>query len=277
MFLIASILFTLFSWFVAWTKILPLYEHSFVLLWLGYIATINSFSGWLLGKSLIQKMGWKFLLLFVISIPFWWFFEFLNLFVRNWSYVFPRSVGSLEYAVYASISFSTVVPAVLSTSFLFYHLTLKVKKLQGLRLSPKPVLLILSILAGFTSLVLIVSLPYISFPLLWLGVFLITEPINIICGFPSFGEKLKKGDWTLLVSVPAATVFTGFWWELWNFYSMPKWVYHIPYVGFFKIFEMPILGFLGYPFFGLEVYSFAAFVLGVLRRKIKFNSNFLLD
>lgn len=264
-FLILSGIFTLSFWFLAWSRTSLISEHSFFFLWLGYILTINAFSKWFLGKSLLLRMGWSFLLLFLVSIPFWWFFEFLNLFVRNWSYVFPRTVGPFEYTIRASISFSTVVPAVLSTSFLFYHSFVKVRKFKGVKVLANPRMLLMLTFGGFLSFILIVLLPQISFPLLWLGVLLITEPINVFFGFPSLLGRLKKGDWTLVVSVACATLFTGFWWELWNFYSMPKWVYHIPYVGFFKVFEMPILGFLGYPFFGLEVYSFTGFVLGVFK------------
>ena len=47
----------------------------------------------------------------------------------------------------------------------------------------------------------------------------------------------------------------GFFWELWNFYSYPKWTYHTPGVEFLHVFEMPLLGFLGYPPFGLELYA----------------------
>ena len=36
---------------------------------------------------------------------------------------------------------------------------------------------------------------------------------------------------------------------------MPKWVYHIPYVGEPKLFEMPVLGYGGYLPFALEVYA----------------------
>ena len=63
------------------------------------------------------------------------------------------------------------------------------------------------------------------------------------------------------------TLFTGFFWEMWNFYSLPKWYYTIPYVGFWKVFEMPILGYGGYPFFGLVVFSYTTLVFAVVLRK----------
>jgi len=39
---------------------------------------------------------------------------------------------------------------------------------------------------------------------------------------------------------------------MWNFYSLPKWKYDVPFVNRFHIFEMPLLGYAGYLPFGLE-------------------------
>jgi hypothetical protein len=53
----------------------------------------------------------------------------------------------------------------------------------------------------------------------------------------------------------------GFFWEMWNLHSYPKWIYHVPYDGFWKVFEMPILGYLGYLPFAMELYLMAQLVL----------------
>ena len=42
---------------------------------------------------------------------------------------------------------------------------------------------------------------------------------------------------------------------MWNFYSFPKWIYHTPGAEFFYIFEMPLLGYLGYLPFAWELFS----------------------
>jgi hypothetical protein len=49
---------------------------------------------------------------------------------------------------------------------------------------------------------------------------------------------------------------TGILWELWNWGALPYWQYRIPYVGFWPLFEMPILGYLGYPPFILAADAF---------------------
>ncbi len=105
------------------------------------------------------------------------------------------------------------------------------------------------------------AFPQETFPLVWVAPILFLEPVAYVAGLPSLLRVLTDGRYLLPVSVMSATLFTGIWWELWNFYSMPKWIYHIPYVGFWKIFEMPVLGYFGYPFFGIIVFSWAFIVL----------------
>jgi hypothetical protein len=78
---------------------------------------------------------------------------------------------------------------------------------------------------------------------------------------------MQQGKWSKIAAILLATLFTGFWWEMWNFWSYPKWFYTIPYVGFFKIFEMPILGYGGYLFFGLVVWSYALLVSRLVLNK----------
>ena len=53
----------------------------------------------------------------------------------------------------------------------------------------------------------------------------------------------------------------GFFWEFWNFKSHPKWAYHVPGVDFLRVFEMPLLGYLGYLPFALEVYLLKELIL----------------
>ena len=55
----------------------------------------------------------------------------------------------------------------------------------------------------------------------------------------------------LIIASMIATLICGFFWEMWNFYSLVKRQYKIPFVNRFKLFEMPILGYGGYLPFGL--------------------------
>ena len=52
----------------------------------------------------------------------------------------------------------------------------------------------------------------------------------------------------------------GVLWEFWNYWALAKWVYTIPLVGKLKIFEMPLLGYIGFPPFAVECYVMYNFV-----------------
>jgi hypothetical protein len=65
---------------------------------------------------------------------------------------------------------------------------------------------------------------------------------------------LAHGDWRTVIALCLAALICGFFWEMWNIFSFPKWIYHVPFVGFWHIFEMPLLGYGGYPPFALELY-----------------------
>lgn len=265
---ILGIVGLLASWAIAWNHNLPFSEHSFFPLWLGYISTVNGLSQVLFGHSLLTTLKKRFVILFLISVPFWWTFEGANLFVSNWQYILPHTVSKLEYFFRASISFSTVVPAVLSTTY-FLNSFLKDTRLntqKKLNLSYRFWLLALGL--GIFSLFLIYKFPTIAFPLVWLSLVLITEPLNFFFGFNSWLKKISEGNWTPFVSIVAGTLACGFFWELWNYYSLPKWIYTLPHFYYFKVFEMPVLGYLGYLPFGLEVYSFSQFIWGMLFGKI---------
>ncbi len=56
----------------------------------------------------------------------------------------------------------------------------------------------------------------------------------------------------------------GVLWEFWNYWATTKWTYTVPYAGNVKIFEMPVLGYLGFPPFALECYAMYHAVRGVL-------------
>ena len=56
----------------------------------------------------------------------------------------------------------------------------------------------------------------------------------------------------LHLAVGLAALVCGGFWEMWNTYSLAKWVYAVPFVNRFHLFEMPVLGYGGYLPFGLE-------------------------
>src|SRR5437867_7231250 len=59
-------------------------------------------------------------------------------------------------------------------------------------------------------------------------------------------EYLERGDWRPIVSLSVGALICGFFWEMWNYYSWPKWIYHTPGAQFLEVFEMPLLGYGGF-------------------------------
>jgi hypothetical protein len=266
--LLIGIVLAALAWIIAWGTSGFLSEHSFFPLWLGYILAVNGLSEVRFKTSLTRTMDRAFPVLFAISVPLWWFFEGMNAIVQNWHYHLARPVSSAQYVIEASLDFSTVVPAVLSTSFLLLAASRELR-LPSPRWRPavSERALATAVLGGIGCFALLPLFPNETFPLVWIAPILILEPLAYAIRFPSLLADVVKNGWTQLFAVMAATLVTGFWWEMWNFYSLPKWTYVIPYVGFWHIFEMPLLGYLGYPFFGIVVFSYAAIALMLVGRQ----------
>ena len=266
--LVPGLLLTAVAWTAAWGRFGLLTELSFPPLWIGYILAVNGLSEVLFQQSLLRRMGVSFLALFVFSVPMWWFFELLNSIVRNWHYIFAQPISELRFAIQASIDFSTVAPAVLSTGYLVHQMLARHTMLSHCTPAhlgrPSRLLLLLIGIAGFCALVLF---PQEAFPLVWIAPLLLLEPIAYGLGTPCILRLLKGGQCRPAASIMLAALVTGVFWEMWNYYSLPKWVYTIPYLGFWKIFEMPFLGYLGYPFFGLIVFTYPALASSVLLKQ----------
>ena len=84
--------------------------------------------------------------------------------------------------------------------------------------------------------------------------FLILEPLNRWLGREQLLEHVERGDWRPIISLGAGALVCGFFWEMWNYYSWPKWIYHTPGAQFLHVFEMPLLGYGGYVPFALELF-----------------------
>jgi len=104
--------------------------------------------------------------------------------------------------------------------------------------------------------------PNYAFALLWISPLLILVSLQVLLKETHIFSPLGNGDWRFVLASALAALFCGVFWELWNFYSLAKWVYHVPFVQRFHLFEMPVLGYAGYLPFGLECSVVAEMVLG---------------
>ena len=265
---ILALALCLAAWACSWLRIEPLYRYSFFPLWFGYILFIDALVVWRHGKSLLTRARWHYPLLFLTSSLFWWAFETLNIPVQNWHYILDQPYSPLAYFLIASLNFSTVLPAVMETAELLSTFRPLHPRLPASIPGPQlPIWgLVLVELLGILCLILPWLYPRYFFGLIWLCLVLILDPINNLCRRKSALAHIAVGDWRFFV-LPLAGLCCGLLWEMWNFYALPKWYYTIPYVGFWKIFEMPLLGYIGYLPFALELFAMYQFVLLLLRRK----------
>jgi hypothetical protein len=243
------------SWWVAWFGPAPFSEHTFFPLWLGYILTVDGLTMRRAGTSLFDRDRRRFASLFLFSIPLWWLFEFANRYLDNWRYLMPRPYHPVEYALLASLAFSTVIPAIFVTAELLRTFPPFAPNRRWLRIDPGRVGLVVLAVIGLAVFLLSLTFPRYLFPLVWIGLFLLFDPINALLGNPSITAQVREGRWDTVLILFAAGLICGWFWEMWNVLSMPKWVYHVPFVSWLKLFEMPLLGYGGYLPFALEVFA----------------------
>jgi hypothetical protein len=253
-------------WILAWSRFtwFRLFQpYTFTPLWVSYIIFMNALTFRRQGHSLLLDYPFSFLLLFPCSAAFWWLFEYLNRFVQNWHYT-GVEFSPLEYFLYASLSFSTVLPAFASTrEWLASFPALEpFRSFLPLRVTQPTRVALLTLVAAGIGLFLLGVYPEYLFPFLWISPLLILVSLQTLMKKAHVFSSIKHGDWRSVLSSALAALVCGFFWEMWNYYSLARWVYHIPFVQHLQLFEMPLLGYAGYLPFGVECAVVVEMVLG---------------
>lgn len=252
----------------------PFGRWYFPIVWFGYIFVIDALNYKLDKRSLISNRPRLFLGIVVLSAIFWWVFEFFNALVANWSY---KGLGGftseIELKAFGIISFATVVPAVFETAHLLasVHLFDRIRLKRKHKISKK--LLNTMIGLGVLCFVLIAAVPIVFYPLVWIAFFLFLDPFNYLHGQPSIVGHLKDRKLRIPLALFIGGTVCGLLWEFWNFWAVAKWTYALPFLesvpilGAVKIFEMPIIGYIGYGPFAWELYAMYFFALTLLRHE----------
>jgi len=247
-------------WPLNWTLPGVRTAYLFFPLWLGYILAVDALVGWRGGVSLWTRTRRGFALLFVLSVPGWWLFEFLNDRTGNWQYLGAGSFTPLEYNLLCTLSFSTVMPAVFETAELVRTFNWVKSLRPGAKISDTKQIQFCFFLAGLLMLALTLLWPEFFYPCVWISLVFILEPLNRWLRRPHFLEWLACGDWRPIISLSLGALICGLFWEMWNFWSWPKWIYHAPGANFLHVFEMPLLGYGGYIPFALELFALKNFL-----------------
>ncbi len=265
-----GLLLCIFAWILAWNRFpwfSVLQSYTFFPLWAGYILSVNGVTFRRSGTCLLLGNPSRFFLLFPVSAVFWWYFEWLNRFVQNWYYVGVDNFSAFAYVLHATLCFSTVLPAVLSTVDLLatfftpadhYHSYAVPRLSPGIWMS-RFILVGMAVILAFLPVA-----PDQLFPFVWIAPLFIITGIQGAVGRQLFFSLFLRGNGRLMLLSALAGLMCGFFWEMWNWKSLAHWQYSIPYVDRYHLFAMPILGYLGYLPFGLECQVIAFSAVGLL-------------
>ncbi len=234
-------------------EIPPIPTWFYVLAWYPTLIILDELVVLLGGESLLARPRELAVMLWWSAV-IWFVFEAINFRLRDWYYVFLPA-GRLERWLGITVSLATVVPAVLLPERLLDRLgAWRDLRFRGFTLEPKH--LEIAGWVGWGLLAAVLAFPRYLYPLTWGAVWLIAEPL-LYRRDPehSLFADMAHGSWGRIARLMAAGLFAGVLWESFNAMARGRWIYTVPFLEHLKIFEMPLVGFLGFPFFALEVWS----------------------
>lgn len=226
------------------------------------------------GRSLAATATTELIAMGVLSVSGWLIFEYLNFFIRlNWYYPFASLISHDKFLIYAVLGSSAFVPM----AFEWYQLLctfpgLAVKYKFGPKLSWSKEVRIGLLIIAIGGLAASPYYPNSLFFVVWLAPLIVLAIVLGMLGiWTPFVSIKERGDWSFLLVFTPTFLFQGFLLEGANWLSVEHlanggvkgfnpgyWTYTIPYVNAYHIFEMPLLGYLGYlPF---SVYCWIWFI-----------------
>jgi hypothetical protein len=252
-----GLLLLLVSEYCLFRKIEPFCSWFYCFAWWSYILLADNLLLKLRGRSLLSGRHPELWRMLPLSVFIWLIFEGYNLAIRNWAYVDVPTEIWIRWPGYCA-AFATVLPGVFITTDLIEHMLFgsherhfasESEELSVLpRGIPSPAFMVL----GFVFCAAPLVSPRWFFPTVWLGPIFLFDPLLERLGLLSLSVQIASGDRRRIFSLLLGGLVCGFLWEFWNFWAASRWVYSIPYFGRWRVFEMPVLGFLGFPPFALE-------------------------
>lgn len=239
--------------------------------WTCYILLADAAVLAISGRSRLHDEPGQFAGIVLLSIPLWLIFEGYNLRLENWTYTGVPQPWPLAVLGYGW-SFATITPGIFETADLIESF--------GWFRRAAPVSFSLTAQRGmvlFGAACLLVPLltpEHVAsrlFALVWIGFVFLLDPVNYRLGLPSLISDFATGHRTRFYSLLASGFVCGWLWEFWNYWAAAKWHYIFPVLQEWKIFEMPIPGYLGFLPFALEcfvMYVTAAWALRLLKPEI---------
>jgi hypothetical protein len=249
-----------------WRDVAWLAQPFYAWAWWGFILLVDGYAGWKRGDSLLTRRWRYFVPICIWSITFWFFFELINARIRNWYYVgvFPYDEW-LAGAVFTVAAFATVFMGIFSTVDALGASGLWSGWRGTRRHFPLRLTYVLQAI-GLSTAAIALFFPYYLAPLVWGSFTLLVDPWNYRRGARSLLRDLEDGNYGLLARLLLAGLICGLVWESLNFFAPQKWIYTVRGLENFKLFEMPLIGFLGFPALALDSMAayamFASWLLG---------------
>jgi hypothetical protein len=237
-------------------RIEPFVTWFYCFAWWAYILLADNLLLKVRGWSLLHDRQREFWVMLPISVFIWLLFEAYNFVIRNWAYTIAPLQSWHRWTGYI-VAFATVLPGIFITTDLVDMLIGRVSTVAASgceqvigRPSTKPSPLFFSL--GLILTIAPLILPRYFFPAVWIGPIFLLDPIMEKTGAKSLSLDINLGNRTRIYSLLLGGFFCGLLWEFWNFWAGSRWTYTVPFFGHLKLFEMPVLGFLGFPPFALE-------------------------
>lgn len=220
--------------------------------WWGYIFVLDGFCAWKRADSLLTRRLRFLIPIAIWSTTFWFFFELLNVRMQNWYYVgvFPAE-QELASAFFTLFAFATVFMGIFQTCDALSAAGLWKNWKGKERRYPKKLSYIIQIVGLVMGGLALIYPTYLA-PLIWGSFTFVVDPWNYRRGARSLLRDFEVGDFGLIARLLTAGLICGVVWESLNFFAPQKWIYTVRGLEGFKLFEMPLLGFLGFPALALD-------------------------
>lgn len=231
--------------------------------WAGYLLFIDSVIYKIKGNSIINNRRKEFFAQIPLSIVFWLIFEVYNLHLKNWEYMGLPVDNLFVLCIGMAVAFGAIMPGLLMTGELIEALRVFERfRITKLNVNNRVVYggIVLGFLFVMFPLLLGENIAEYLFGFVWVGFVMIFDPIVYASKKEdSLLKDLEDGVLGRILSLFTAGLICGFLWEFWNYWSLSKWVYKAPFTQDIKIFEMPVIGFIGFAPFAWEYFTFYSF------------------
>ncbi len=250
-------------------RVEPFYTFFYLISWWTFIPALDSWLYMKGGESLLlEKPGVFFSFLVPLSALIWFIFEAFNLRLHNWHYIGVPSNIFVRWPGYF-LAFGTVLPGIFLTANALEKNNVFPKNEFSLFFTeelPKSFFYGCTAL-GTAMLALPLARPEIFFPCVWGGFFFLLDPWVAKWSGKSLLQEWRQKNFNRTLQLLLAGFICGGLWEFWNFWAGAKWVYTLPSwvvpraadASPQRMFEMPVLGFIGFPPFALECFVMTEF------------------